>query len=94
MVQTNWYIWKYIVEFEQWWKERAEYWKNILKNISKDLAWKLWKWYSVQNLEYMRKFYSIFSDTDFLKSQSLIRKLNWTHIIRLLSVKDIDERRF
>jgi len=94
LVETYWNIWMYIVEFEQKWKERAEYWKSLLKNLSKDLSEKFWKWYSVQNLELIRKFYSSFKKLNFLKSQSVIRKLSWTHIVRLLSVRDENERSF
>lgn len=94
LIETYWNIWKYIVEFEQKWEERAEYWKSLLKNLSADLTQEFWKWYSVQNLELIRKFYSSFKDLDFWISQSLIRKLSWTHIVRLLSVRDENERSF
>ncbi len=91
---TYWNIWKYIVEFEQNWEKRAEYWKELLKNISKYLIQNFWKWYSVQNLEYMRKFYLLFPKLNFWNSQSLTRKLSWTHIVRLLSIRKDEERSF
>lgn len=94
LIETYWNIWKYIVEYEQKWEERAEYWKSLLKNLSADLTEKYWKWYSVQNIERMRTFYSYFSNIDFEKSSSLMRKLSWTHIVRLLSVRDENERSF
>ena len=94
LVETYWNIWKYIVEYEQKWEKRAEYWKELLKNISKDLTNEFWKGFSVQNIEFMRKFYISFSDLDFWNSQSLIRNLSWTHIVRLLSVRDENERSF
>jgi len=75
-------------------KKIAEYWKELLKNISKYLTKNFWKWYSVQNLEFMRKFYLTFPKIDFRNSQSLIRKLSWTNIIRLLFVKKAEERAF
>jgi len=91
---TYWNIWKYIVEFEQNWEKRAKYWKELLKNISKYLTENFWKWYSVQNLERMRFFYSIFSKVNLNNSSSLMRKLLWTHIVKLLSIKKENERNF
>ena len=94
LVELNWNIWKYIVEFEQWWKDRAEYWKWLLKNISKDLTEKFWRWYSVQNLERMRNFYSFLPEINFTKSSSLMRILSWTHISRILNISNLEERSF
>jgi hypothetical protein len=68
MVYTYFEIWKIIVEEEQGWKNRAEYWKNILKEVSKNLTTEFWKGFSVQNLERMRKFYQIYS-----KSSTVLR---------------------
>ncbi len=94
LVETYWNIWRHIVEYEQKWEKRAKYWKQLLKNISKDLTKEFWKSFSVQNLERMRYFYSCYPDIDFKKSSSPMRKLSWTHIVRLLSVKNKDERNF
>ena len=94
LIETYWNIWKYIVEYEQKWKERAEYWKSLLKNLSKDLAEKYWKWYSERNLKYCRNFYNSFKNLNSQKRQSLIAKLSWTHIVRLLSVRNENERSF
>ncbi len=94
LVETYWNIWKYIVEYEQNWQERAEYWKSLLKNLSADLTEKYWKWYSERNLKYCRDFYNSFKNIDFQKRQSLIAKLSWTHIVRLLSVRNENERSF
>ncbi len=94
LVETYWNIGKYIVEYEQNGEKRAEYGKALLKNISRDLSWKYGKWFSVQNIEFMRKFYVSFSQVDFGNPQSLIRKLSWTHIVRLLSIRDEHERGF
>lgn len=92
LVETYFSIWKYIVEYEQKWEKRAEYWKELLKKLSKDLTKEFWKGFSVQNIERMRYFYTYFPD--FEKSSSLMRKLSWTHIVRLLSVRDENERSF
>ncbi len=42
----------------------------------------------------MRDFYSSFSTLEDTKRQSLIANLSWTHIVRLLSVRDSSERNF
>lgn len=94
LVELNWNIWKYIVEFEQWWKERAEYWKWLLKNISKDLTEKFWNGYSVRSLERMRFFYLFLPKIDFQKSSSPMTILSWTHISRILNISDLNERSF
>jgi len=94
LIETYWNIWKYIVEYEQKWEKKAEYWKSILKNLSADLTSNFWKWYSERNLKYCRDFYNSFKNLDSQKRQSLIAKLSWTHIVRLLSVRDENERSF
>ena len=38
MVDTYWNVGKYIVEYEQQGKERAEYGSNLLNRLSKDLT--------------------------------------------------------
>ena len=92
LTETYWNIWKYIVEYEQKWEERAEYWKWLLKNLSKDLTENFWRWFSTQNNERMRLFYTYFPITE--NSSSVMRNLSWTHIVRLLSVRDENERSF
>lgn len=87
MVSTYFEIGRMIVEDEQHGKERAEYGKKVLKELSLKLTNDFGKGFSVQNLENMRKFYLLYSagavsDENSQstvrilgKSQSLIRKL-------------------
>lgn len=65
-----------------------------MKNLSADLTEKFWKWYSERNLKYCRNFYNSFKNLGSQKRQSVIAKLSWTHIVRLLSVRDENERSF
>ena len=58
LVVRNWLFGWYIVEYQQNGLERAEYGKNLIKNLSESLSQKLGKGFSVDNLELMRKFYS------------------------------------
>lgn len=61
MVYTYYEIGRMIVEEEQNGKDRAEYGKQLLKGLSKQLNQEFGKGFSVVNLENMRKFYLIYS---------------------------------
>lgn len=61
-VASNFLIGFKIAKLEQTETHRADYGKEILKNVSEHLLQEFGKGYSVSNLEYMRKFYLIFSD--------------------------------
>ena len=51
---------RYIVEFEQKGKTRAQYGKQLLVNLSKDLTQTRGKGFSRSNFTYMRKLYLTF----------------------------------
>jgi len=78
MVYTYFEIGKLIVEKEQKGESRAEYGKGILKQVSKDLNKEFGKGFSVQNLERMRLFYSIYSKSSTLSriSSNITKNLN------------------
>lgn len=61
MVLTYFEIGLMIVEEEQNGKERAEYGKHIIKELSKVLILKFGKGFSVRNIEQMRQFYLTYS---------------------------------
>jgi predicted nuclease of restriction endonuclease-like (RecB) superfamily len=61
MVYAYYNIGKYIVEDEQQGKQRAGYGKAILKELSEKLTERFGRGYSVQNLEYMRNFFLVYS---------------------------------
>ena len=63
MVYTYFEIGRMIVEEEQSGKNRAEYGKQILKGLSQQLTNELGKGYSLRNLEQIRKFYLIYSNS-------------------------------
>lgn len=99
MVYTYYEIGRMIVEDEQQGKERAEYGKQVLKELSKRLSADFGRGFSVQNLENMRKFFVLYSAEQ--KSQSLIRiseknnsALSWTHYLVLIRIENKDERSF
>lgn len=60
MIMTYFQIGEIIVEDEQSGRDRAEYSKETLKNLSKHLIEEFGRGYSVDNLQWMRKFYLMF----------------------------------
>jgi predicted nuclease of restriction endonuclease-like (RecB) superfamily len=62
LVKANWLIGKYIVEYEQQGKERAEYGTELLVSLSKDLKVHFGKGFSRSNLQLMRLFYVKYPD--------------------------------
>ena len=66
MVLTYFEIGRIIVEEEQKGKERADYGKQLLKGLSEQLNSEFGKGFSVVNLESMRKFYIIYSNSSLL----------------------------
>ncbi len=132
IVITNWHIGRYIVEYEQGGKKRAEYGTELLKRLSNDLTKSFGRGYSLRNLKLIKKFYLTFpiwqsviaqfinqkgqtvfaqsqgsivqstasklhttsAKSELSKLQSSLAKLSWSHFVRLLSVKNEDERNF
>ena len=92
MVEAYWKIGRRIVEEEQNGKERAEYGKEIIKNLSKELTEEFGKGFGERNIRNIRQFYGLFSDYE--KWKSLISKLTWTHIQKVLRVSDEKARIF
>ena len=92
MVEAYWKIGRRIVEEEQRGKERAEYGKEIVKNLSKELTEEFGKGFGERNIRNIRQFYILFSDYE--KWKSLISKLTWTHIQKVLRVSDEKARIF
>ena len=54
MVKAYWQVGKYIVEYEQQGKERAEYGKGVIKNLSERLMKEYGSGFTVTNLKIMR----------------------------------------
>ena len=89
MLSTYWNIGKIIVEHEQGGNEKAEYGKQLIKNLSKLLTNDIGRGFSMSNLFNMRAFY-----LNYPKFQSPTGKLSWTHYCELISVSDINARSF
>jgi len=89
ILQAYWTIGQYIVEFEQAGKIKAEYGKQLLIQLAKDLRSTHGKGFSRTNLVYMRLFY-----LKYQKSQTVSDQLSWSHYVELLSISDDLERTF
>ena len=92
MVEAYWEIGRRIVEEEQNGKERAEYGKEILQNLSKELTEEFGKGYSYRTLREIRQFYFMFSD--FEKWRTVSAKLTWSHFQKVLRVSNEKARIF
>jgi predicted nuclease of restriction endonuclease-like (RecB) superfamily len=94
MVFTYFHIGKLLVEEWQQGEKRAGYGENLLKSVSANLTGKLGKGFSVQNLERMRNFFLLYSnsskelrDSDvFVKSPNTLRISDASFSINLLPV--------
>lgn len=89
LLSTYWNIGRIIVEHEQQSKDRAEYGKQLLKELSKALTNEFGKGFSVSNIQFMRRFYQTYQI-----QQTVSVKLSWSHYCELLSISDADKRRF
>lgn len=101
MVITYFEIGRVIVEEEQDGKERAEYGKQLLKELSKVLTKEFNRGFSVQNLERMRQFYLVYKNSSTLlrissKGQMVSDEFNlsWSHYLKLMRIDDENERKF
>lgn len=89
ILQTYWQVGKHIVEYEQKGESKAEYGKQLLINLSKELSLELGKGFSRSNLTYMRLFYLRFP-----KSETVSHQLSWSHYFELLKIDNELERNF
>ena len=89
LLDANWQTGKYIVEYEYKGKDRAEYGKQLLVNLAKDLTARNGKGFSRSNLVYMRKFYLAFPICE-----TVSHKLTWSHYFELLKCDNALEMQF
>ena len=96
MVYTYFEIGRTIVEEEQKGKERAEYGKQIIKELSQKLTREFGKGFSTTNLKQMRQVYLTYSKSQTLSDQfeKFDFQLSWSHYLFLMKVDNPDERKF
>ncbi|HFQ80971.1 MAG TPA: DUF1016 family protein [Desulfobacterales bacterium] len=83
LVQTYWHIGRYIVEFEQQGRDKADYGSGLLTRLAKDLTLEYGKGFSRSNLTYMRKLYVALP-----KCETLSHKLSWSHYFEILKADE------
>lgn len=86
---TYWNIGKYIIDFEQQGRERAEYGSYLLDRLSKDLTFQFGKGFGRSNLVYIRKLYVCYPIGGTLSHQ-----LSWSHYYEILKIEEELERGF
>ena len=89
LLDASWETGRYIVEYEQHGNVKAEYGKQLLTNLSKDLTRLRGRGYSRSNLFNMRLFY-----VRFPKIQTVSGQLSWSHYLELLKCDNELEREF
>ena len=87
LLSTYWNVGKIIVGHEQENKDRADYGKQTLKELSKKLKAEFGKGFSRSNLQNMRAFYLAYPIC-----QTVSGKLSWSHYCELLTILDPDKR--
>ncbi len=89
LLTTYWNIGRIIVEYEQQSQLRAEYGRQTLKELSKELTREFGKGFSVSNIQFMRRFYQSYPI-----QQTASVKLSWSHYCELLTISDESKRSF
>ena len=89
LLTTYWNIGRIIVEYEQQNQIRADYGKQTLRELSKELTREFGKGFSRSNLQNMRAFYLAYE-----KCQTVSGKLSWSHYCERLSITDENKRSF
>jgi predicted nuclease of restriction endonuclease-like (RecB) superfamily len=88
-VQMYWNLGRRIFEEEQGGKERAEYGKYIIKNLSLELVKEYGSGFSERQLKFCRQFYRVYPIGNALRSQ-----LNWSQYRMLIQIPDSDKREY
>ena len=88
---TNWYVGKRIKE-DVLFNQRAEYGKQVLKNLSAKLTGRYGRGWSEKHLRHCLRSAETFSEEEIVSATQ--RQLTWTHIKTLVYIKDPLERQF
>ena len=86
MIEAYWNIGRRIVEEEQGGKERSEYGRFLIRELSRQLGDEFGKGVTVANLWNFRQFYLVFPSTE--KLYALRRELTWTHYRSIMRVEN------
>jgi len=72
--------------------ERAEYGKQIIASVAKQLTEEYGKGFSVKNIRHMIRFNEVFQEEQIV--YALRRQLSWTHLKMIIYIDDILKRDF
>ena len=89
LLDAYWNIGRIICQYEQTDSARADYGKQTLRALSKELTKEFGRGFSVSNIQFMRRFYQTYQI-----QQTVSVKLTWSHYCELLSISDTDKRSF
>ncbi len=92
MVEAYWNIGRRIVEEEQNGADRAEYGKQVIETVSKELTKEFGKGFGTRTIWNIRQFYSYFPD--YLIMKTLFSQLSWSHFQRVLKVSNEKARMY
>lgn len=92
MIEAYWNIGRRIVKEEQSGADRAEYGKQIIETISKELTKEFGKGFSARNIRNFRQFYITFPELEI--RNTLFSKLSWSHFQRVLKVSNENARMY
>ncbi len=92
LVERNWFIGYRIAEEELKGENRANYGREIIKKLSKELKEEYGKGFNARNLYYFLKFYKMFPNILNSMSSKSAKLLSWTHYRTLLQVEDENAR--
>lgn len=92
MVEAYWKIGERIVLEEQNGKDRAEYGKELIKSISKELTAEYGKGFSPRTIWEIRQFHLLFSNFQIVRTLSA--QLTWSHFQRVLKVSNDKARMY
>lgn len=88
-VKMYWRLGERIFVEEQQEKERAEYGKYLIKNLSKEIEPEFGSGFSIRQLERARQFYRTYPITSALRSQ-----FNWSQYKLLMQIDNEDKREY
>ena len=88
-VQMYWAIGKRISEKEQQGKDRADYGKYIIRNLSKEIEPLYGSGFGVRQLERSRQFYRMYPIASTLRTQ-----LSWSQYKLLITIPDPEKREY
>ncbi len=89
--RTNWYVGKRIKE-DVLYNRRAEYGKQVIKNLSISLTERYGGGWSVSTLQHCVRAAYTFSEAEIVSAVQ--RQFSWTHLRALMSISDPLARRF